>query len=200
MSLISFPFLFFFPFRAKIQNWQKILFEKLFRTIRNRCKIIFSLFSLSWSSTHIMITYGHSLVQESNSSDGTFFDYERGFQNVPRCYDLWRWNLTSSYHFCCVVSSSILIWPDLISSLLSASVQFSSYLNTLLLFSPNLISSLIFCFVLISFEFFLFLFTYFIFSPSVSSLSHSLCLVTLSVTVSHSLNAVFSFTTGRPSR
>ena len=82
----------------------------------------------------------------------------------------------SRHHTTSVLSSSILIWPDLISSLLSASVQFSSYLNTLLLFSPNLISSLIFCFVLISFKFFLFLFTYFIFSPSVSSLSHTLCL------------------------
>ena len=122
MSLISFPFLFFFPFRAKIQIWQKILFEKLFRTIRNRCKIIFSLFSLSWSSTHIMITYGHSLVQESNSSDGTFFDYERGFQNVPRCYDLWRWNLTSSYHFCSLLFYSHLTWSDLFSPLRFCSV------------------------------------------------------------------------------
>ena len=108
----------------------------------------------------------------------------------------------SRHHTTSVLSSSILIWPDLISSLLSASVQFSSYLNTLLLFSPNIISSLIFCFVLISSKFFLFLFTYFIFSPSVSSLSHTLRLLTLSVSVSvsHSLNVVFSFTTGRPSR
>ena len=143
MSLISFPFLFFFPFRAKIQNWQKILIEKLFRTIRNRCKIIFSLFSLSWSSTHIMITYGHSLVQESNSSDGTFFDFERGFQNVPRCYDLWRWNLTSSYHFCSVLSSSILIWPDLMWSLLSSPLLFSSHPTSTHFFYSLLISSLL---------------------------------------------------------